>query len=113
MDILSDSQLGGSLIQQTVLWKLLDVYDPEMGVNIVDMGLVYRIHVEPAAQQLFIDMTLTSKACPMGKMIVLQVEETLKAGFPDMEIIVTLVWDPKWSIDRMSDAGKQQLGWEL
>lgn len=86
---------------------LRQVYDPELGVNIIDLGLVYEIDDEP--DKLYIQMTLTTPGCPMHDTIVGGVHRVLK-DHVDKEIDVDLVWEPRWSPDRMSEAAKSQLG---
>lgn len=88
---------------------LREVIDPEVGINIVDLGLVY--YIDPTPDQITIDMTMTSPACPMGPYIQDDVEQTLKdlAG-ESTAIQVNVVWDPPWSPDKMSDWAKSYLG---
>ena len=89
---------------------LRQVVDPEVGVNIVDLGLVYRIDVTP--ERLLIEMTMTSPACPMGEMIMDEVRAVLIAGLPvfrEPEII--LVWEPPWNPSMMSERSRLNLGW--
>lgn len=88
---------------------LRKVVDPELGVNIVDLGLLYRIDAEPGAIE--IDMTMTSPACPMGEMIVDEVRKTLAAAWPGDRIEVRLVWDPPWDPSRMTERSRQHFGW--
>jgi metal-sulfur cluster biosynthetic enzyme len=86
------------------------VIDPEVGVNVVDLGLVYRIAVSEEAVQ--IDITMTSPACPMGEMILDDVREVVDALTPaGMAIDVNLVWEPPWDPSKMSDAARRVLGW--
>lgn len=89
---------------------LRQVIDPEVGINIVDLGLVYHIEVTPEC--LRIDMTMTSPACPMGEMIVddaiMTLEEILPATCkPD----VRLVWTPPWDPSMMSEDSRLHFGW--
>lgn len=100
---------GGIIMANTdgIRELLSQVYDPELGVNIVDLGLVYEIRDEP--DELYIQMTLTTPGCPMHDTIVGGVHRILK-GQVDKEINVDLVWEPRWSPDKMSEAAKQQLG---
>jgi metal-sulfur cluster biosynthetic enzyme len=97
---------------------LKDVYDPEVPVNIVDLGLVYRVQVEPDSeapgmvpkQKVSIDLTLTSPGCPSHKQITEQIHNRL-AGFQELsESQVNLVWEPKWSPARISPEAKKNLG---
>lgn len=94
-----------------MLQALSRVIDPELGVNIIDMGLVCGIHVNSAAKEITIEMTLTSPACPMGSMLTGHTRVAANEALPGFETTVTLVWEPKWNADRISETGKQLLGW--
>lgn len=87
--------------------SLKQVYDPELGVNIVDLGLVYDVREEP--DRIYVQMTLTTPGCPMHDTIVGGVHRVLRDQ-TDKEIDVDLVWEPRWSPQNMSDAAKEQLG---
>lgn len=92
------------------LKALRQVIDPEVGVNIVDLGLVYALDWQP--QGLRLRLTLTSAACPMGELIAEQALEALDAALPDEPPAeVDLVWEPAWSPERMSPLARLQLGW--
>lgn len=86
------------------------VIDPEIGENIVDVGLIYGIAVDDSA--ISIRMTMTSPACPMGEMILDEVHAELVHAFPDKEIDIEMVWDPAWSPDMLSPEAKARLGWK-
>jgi metal-sulfur cluster biosynthetic enzyme len=87
------------------------VMDPEAGMNIVDLGLVYGIDVSPAGVQVL--LTMTSAACPMAEMIVDDVHGQLAAALPaDTPVHVELVWDPPWTPDRMSEVARSMFGWQ-
>lgn len=95
----------------TLLDALRRVYDPEVGVNIVDLGLIYRL--EQVGQIIQVDMTMTSPACPMGESIACEVEETLLARVPaGCSLELQLVWEPPWTPACMSDKARANLGWE-
>lgn len=80
-------------------------------MNIVDLGLVYRVEAGP--QRVLIDMTMTSPACPLGEMISDEVKDVLARGLPQGIVTeVRLVWDPPWQQSMMSKAGKQHFGWK-
>jgi len=85
-----------------------EVYDPEIGVNIVDLGLVYDVAVTNG--DVRINMTMTSPMCPAVGMIVGQSKQVIHriAGVTSCEI--TLVWNPPWSAEKMTDDAKMQLG---
>jgi len=90
---------------------LRQVIDPEIGMNIVALGLVYRVDV--AAEHLRIEMTMTSPACPMGEMILDDVHAALSKALPDAPTPeVSLVWEPPWNPSMMDEAAKQHFGWQ-
>ncbi len=92
-----------------VIEGLKNVYDPEIGINIVDLGLVYDVDVAEGGDVL-VTMTLTSLGCPLGPVIVQEVQNALK-DLPDIgEVDVKLVWSPPWSPDMMSEDAKDELG---
>lgn len=87
---------------------LRQVIDPELGINIVDLGLVYGIAIEGALVR--ISMTMTTPACPLGGYLKDLVFSTLKQRMPDVEDLdIDLVWDPPWSPDMMSAEAHRQL----
>ena len=89
---------------------LRQVEDPEAGMNIVDLGLVYLIEVMPGA--VHVDMTMTTAACPMTDMIVDQAREVVVALVPEGTTVdVRLVWDPPWTPDKMSGVAREHFGW--
>jgi metal-sulfur cluster biosynthetic enzyme len=84
--------------------------DPEAGMNIVDLGLVYVI--EAGADRVLVELTMTSAACPMAEMIVDQVHDAIAAVVPaQTPIEVHLVWDPPWTPDKMTGIAKEHFGW--
>ena len=88
---------------------LKTVMDPEVELNIVDLGLIYRLECD-GENKVHIDMTLSTPACPLGDAIIMNVQETLKANYPEIESNVQLVWDPPWTPDQMTEEGKKVLG---
>ena len=90
---------------------LMQVIDPELYVNIVDLGLVYGVDFTDAAK-VKVTMTLSTPGCPMGDAITGGVENALGAVFPDREIEVDIVWEPRWNYHMITDAGKAQMGLE-
>ncbi len=94
--------------EEQVMNALRSVIDPEIGLNIVDLGLIYDIIIEEA--MITVTMTLTTPGCPMHSSITSWVENQLKALDPGYEVFVNLVWEPKWTPDKMSDEAKRQLG---
>ena len=90
---------------------LRQVIDPEAGMNIVDLGLVYR--VETGLEHVLIEMTMTSPACPLGEMIMDEVKDVLARALPQVcATEVRLVWEPPWNPSMMDAAARQHFGWE-
>lgn len=86
------------------------VMDPEAGMNIVDLGLVYGIDIAPSGVK--VSLTMTSAACPMAEMIVDDAHGQLVAALPPgTPIDVELVWDPPWTPQRMSEVARSMFGW--
>lgn len=90
--------------------SLKNVYDPEIGINIVDLGLVYDVDVTPESGDVLVTMTLTSLGCPLGPVIVQEVTGAVKDLPGISEVEVKLVWSPPWSPDNMSEEAKDELG---
>jgi metal-sulfur cluster biosynthetic enzyme len=92
-----------------VLQALRTVNDPEIGINIVDLGLVYR--AERGPEGIAVALTLSTPTCPLSEMMLEEAQEALRARFPQAHSInVELVWDPPWSPERMSEAARRRLG---
>jgi len=87
---------------------LMQVIDPELNVNIVDLGLVYGVDLRDP-QIITVTMTLSIPHCPMGDAIEQGVVNVLHKAFPQREVKIELVWEPEWSIDNISEAGREQL----
>ena len=89
---------------------LKTVEDPEAGMDIVDLGLVYGI--EAADERIRVEMTMTSPACPAAPFLVDEATAAIRAIAPDgVDVQVELVWEPPWTPDRMSDEAKARFGW--
>ena len=87
-----------------------NVHDPEIGINIVDLGLVYDIQV-PDGKVVDLKMTLTSPGCPIGPQIIRGVQTCVQQAYPELEAInVHIVWDPLWDPTMMSQDAKDALG---
>lgn len=92
-----------------VLDALRQVVDPELGVNIVDLGLVYGAEVREG--HVHVRMTMTTPACPMEELLMEMVHSAILRELPEARSVeVDLVWDPPWGPEMMSDAAKSQLG---
>ena len=107
-----------ALSEDDVMQALRDCYDPEIPVNIVDLGLIYKVMVTPDAnskrafprQRVEVEMTMTSPGCPSHVTIMEQVRNRL-AGIPEIsDTQVNLVWEPPWTPDRMTEDARDQLG---
>jgi metal-sulfur cluster biosynthetic enzyme len=99
------------LTPELVLGALRAVIDPELGVNIVDLGLIYGVVIEPPAA-VAITMTLTTAGCPMGGFLEDQVRAHL-AQLPQVrEVDLTVVLSPPWEPELMSDTARAALGWQ-
>lgn len=88
---------------------LMQVIDPELSINIVDLGLVYGVDFSEC-NKVVVTMTLSTPHCPMGDAIASGVQHVLESHFPDREVSISLVWDPVWNYDMITEAGKEQLG---
>ena len=97
------------LIEGKVIEALQQIYDPEIPVNIYELGLIYDIKVNPD-DSVLVKMTLTAPACPVAGSLPGQVEQQIEA-IPEVKgATVELVWEPPWTRDRMSEAALLQLG---
>ncbi|MBX6340875.1 MAG: metal-sulfur cluster assembly factor [Thermomicrobiaceae bacterium] len=92
--------------------RLKEVYDPEIGVNVVDLGLVYDIDLtdQDGKTDVLVTMTLTSMGCPLGPILMQEINQAL-GDLPNVGTIdVNLVWSPPWTPDMMSEEAKDELG---
>ena len=96
----------GAVSEDDVTEAMKDVVDPELGINVVDLGLVYGVTVEED-QNAVIDMTLTSAACPLTDVIEDQTHQALEGLVQDFRI--NWVWMPPWGPDKITDDGREQL----
>ena len=106
---------AGPLCEEQVRELLKAVKDPELFVNIVDLGLIYAVALSPSAEapgkrQVVIDMTMTSPACPAGPQLIADTKRTLAAHPEVAAVEVRIVMDPPWTPDRMTDDARDQLG---
>jgi probable FeS assembly SUF system protein SufT len=104
---------NSSVTEEQVLDKLRTCYDPEIPVNIVDLGLVYDLQIQPlpaGGNRVEIKMTLTAPGCGMGPVLQQDVETKVSSIQGVKEAGVFLVWDPPWSRDMLSEAARLELG---
>jgi len=107
-DLVNDPERSVAL-KPRIVKALSTVFDPEIPVNIYDLGLIYDVIVE-ASGRVGIRMTLTAPACPAAQFLPDRVKKAVEA-IPDVAgAVVDVVWEPPWSRERMSDAAKLQLG---
>jgi metal-sulfur cluster biosynthetic enzyme len=98
--------------EHEVMQALKAVYDPELGISIVDLGLVYGVNTVDDEGQVIVDMTLTTPACPLGPIIKTQAHAVLTTTFPAVkDVDINLVWTPRWDPRTMaSEEAKVELG---
>jgi len=108
-----------ALSEEEVLSALKQCYDPEIPVNIVDLGLIYGIHFQPVASEategkedVTVDMTLTAQGCPAHVMIGDQVKARVEQLPGVRNVTVNVVWNPPWTPERLSADARKQLGIE-
>lgn len=101
--------LTAKLDPELVRGALRDVIDPELGVNIVDLGLVYEIEIEDG--EVLVVMTLTTPGCPLGGYLEDEILYRLNQLPQVRQVAVRIVWEPAWGPEMMSDAARAQLGW--
>lgn len=95
-------------LQDRIVAALRGIYDPELPVNIYDLGLIYRLDIQ--GNDVYLEMTLTTPNCPVAGSMPGQVESTLKQVEGVGKVDVRLTWDPPWSPDLLSDEVKLSLG---
>lgn len=98
-----------ALLRPAIVEAISTVFDPEIPVNIWELGLIYDIAADAAGAAL-IRMTLTSPGCPAAQSLPVEVARKVKAVAGVTDATVDIVWEPEWTKDRMSDAAKLQLG---
>ena len=106
MNIITNNELK-STIASTALYNVID---PEIGLNVVDLGLIYQLDFKDDEKTVYCKMTLTTQFCPMGASIKEGVENVLQETFKEDAIQVELSFDPPWSMDLISEEGRHFLG---
>jgi len=98
-------------LEGRVVDAIRTVYDPEIPVNIYDMGLIYKIDISPDQKRIDLDMTLTAPGCPVAGILPGQVEHAIRGALPELDDVrVELVWDPPWDKEMLSEAAALELG---
>ena len=95
-------------IKEKVIEEIKKIYDPEIPVNIYELGLIYKIEVDKK-NKVDLDMTLTSPNCPVAESLPNQVKESIMKVEGVSEVDLKLVWEPPWDKDKMSEAAKLEL----
>ena len=95
--------------EEDVRRVLSSVIDPELGLDVVALGLVYK--VDCSEDSVDVDLTMTTPSCPLGEHIRDEAERLLAEAYPNARVTVNLVWSPPWEPERMSDEAKAALGW--
>lgn len=96
------------LTEEQITTLLRNVIDPEIGVNIVDLGLVYGVDV--SEEEIGITMTLTTPGCPMHDSIITWTENIIRQYAPESKVKINLVWEPAWSPARIVPSIREELG---
>lgn len=94
--------------REVVLGALGSVWDPELGVDVVSLGLVYDVRV--AEGRVEVDMTLTTPGCPVSEQLPAEAEAAVRAALPGDEVAVHVVWDPPWTPERLTPVALERLG---
>lgn len=97
-------------LEDKIVEMLKTVYDPEIPVNVFDLGLIYRIELSDDLKQLDVDMTMTAPSCPMADFIVEDVRQKLETIKGLTTVNVNLVFEPEWTQDMMTEEAKLELG---
>ena len=95
-------------IKSKVIEEIKKIYDPEIPVNIYELGLIYKIDVDEK-NKVNVDMTLTSPNCPVAESLPSEVKENIKKVEGVSDVNLNLVWEPPWDKDKMSEAAKLEL----
>jgi metal-sulfur cluster biosynthetic enzyme len=95
-------------VEAMVLQALGQVWDPELGLDVVSLGLVYDVRVDGTSVE--VDMTLTTPGCPVSEQLPLEAEAAVQAALPDASVRVNIVWDPPWTPEMLTPLAQERLG---
>jgi len=101
--------LDKGFLEQKIIAKIKTIFDPEIPVDIYELGLIYEIKIDDDAN-VYVKMTLTSPACPVAGSLPPEVKEKVESVKDVNEVIVDLVWDPPWDKEMMTEEAKLELG---
>ena len=98
-------------LYENVVLSLKQVYDPEIPVNVYDLGLVYELHINKA-HEVYIKMTFTAPNCPMADEVIAEVQRSVENTPGVTKCEIELVWEPAWDSSLLSDEARVALGWD-
>jgi len=98
------------MLENDIIQAIKTVYDPELSVDVYEMGLIYDIAISPE-NVVDIKMTLTSPGCPVAQDLPMEVETKVRAVSGVREVSVEIVWEPPWGLDRMSEIARMEMPW--
>lgn len=104
-----DLRMKNKLDKEKIYKKLKKVIDPELDINIVDLGLIYNVKIDQKNSKIKVDMTFTSQGCPFIEDFQEEVKKAIKEIDAAYNVKVNLVWEPAWSPDRISNKMKKEL----
>tara|TARA_Y100001958_G_C21036184_1_gene407404 strand:- start:192 stop:497 length:306 start_codon:yes stop_codon:yes gene_type:complete len=96
-------------LKEKIITEIKKIYDPEIPVNIFELGLIYKIEVNKEKKKVLIEMTLTSPNCPVAESLPNSVKDNILKIDGIEDVNLKLVWDPPWTKDKMSEAAKLEL----
>lgn len=105
---LPDTDWQAEQRREQVLAALGDVWDPELGLDVVALGLIYDVRV--SGDRIEVDMTLTTPGCPVSEQLPVEAESAVRAALPGADVALRVVWDPPWTPERLSPLALEQLG---
>ena len=105
MNVITNNELRCTI----ALAALQHVLDPEIGLNVADMGLIYQVDFDNGGKKIDVTMTLSTQLCSMGESITEAVKRALEQAFPEEDVTLTLSFDPPWNYERISEEGKEFL----
>jgi len=95
--------------EQNILEQIKTVIDPEVAINIVDLGLIYEVHHQKEEKKIQVIMTLSARGCPVGDTIIQHVKTVVENEYPENHVTVDLVWEPQWTPNLITEEGKKAL----
>ncbi len=95
--------------EKEILELLKSVMDPEVAVNVVDLGLIYKIHHNTEEKHIHIVNTLSTRGCPLGDTIMHNIKVVVEQNFPDTKVDVELTWEPEWTPEMITEAGRRAI----